>query len=147
MKKKIIIVLFALLIGAIGAYYLFNKVTVTASSNEATIKAFQIGAYSSYENALRQAERNNGVVITDQGIYRVYVALINDTELITKMRAYYDSLGLDYYIRDIKVNTSFIKDINLSEKMLKESSTDTYTTINLEILKKYKEKHELIWLT
>ncbi len=144
MKKKIIVVLSALLIGAIGAYYLFNKVTVPTPDNETTIKAFQIGAYSSYENALRQAEQNNGVVITDQGIYRVYVALINDVELITKMRSYYDSLGLNYYIRDIKVTTSFIQDIDLSERMLKESSTDTYTTINLEILKKYKEKYELI---
>lgn len=144
MKKKIIVVLSALLIGAIGAYYLFNKVTVPTPDNETTIKAFQIGAYSSYENVLRQAEQNNGVVITDQGIYRVYVALINDIELIAKMRSYYDSLGLNYYIRDIKVTTSFIQDIDLSERMLKESSTDTYTTINLEILKKYKEKYELI---
>ncbi len=139
MKKKILIVLCALLIGGSSAYYLFNKIVVKNNDEYVSAKAFQIGAFTKYDNAIKVADRNNGVVIDDKDVYRVYIAILNDKTAINKLENYYKEIGLNYYLKDITVKKEFLTKISLSEEMLKQSSTDTYVAINLEILKKYRE--------
>lgn len=139
MKKKLIIVFCALLIGGGSAYYLFNKIVIKPNNEYVSAKAFQIGAFTQYENAERVAERNNGIVINDSDVYRVYIAILNDKAAIEKLKNYYAEIGLNYYLRDITVKKEFLTKISLSEKMLTESSTETYGTINLEILRNYRE--------
>ena len=102
-------------------------------------QAFQVGVFSNYDNASRVALRNNGVVINDGDVYRVYVALLTDDEVIKKLESYYKEIGLNYYLKDITVNNKFTDSINSYEKMLLKSSTETYGTINLDILHKYQE--------
>ena len=130
----------AILIGVGLAFYFFNgiqKKEVIDSLEE--LSAFQIGVFTNYDNALRVAERNNGIVVNDNSVYRVYVALLKDIEAIERVENYYEDIGLNYYIKSVLVSSNFTDDIKVYEDMIKKSNSDTYNTINVEILTKYQE--------
>lgn len=130
----------ALFLGGGIAWFLFNKIVLeddVLSNDEVT--AFQVGVFSNYENAIRVAERNNGIVVSDSDLFRVYVAILYDDEAISKMMNYYDNIGLNYYLKKIRVSSDFIESISSSEELLLKSSSDTYSVINLSVLEQYKE--------
>ena len=140
MKKVFVIILCALFLGGGIAWFLFNKIVLeddVLSNDEVT--AFQVGVFSNYENAIRVAERNNGIVVSDSDLFRVYVAILYDDEAISKMMNYYDNIGLNYYLKKIRVSSDFIESISSSEELLLKSSSDTYSVINLSVLEQYKE--------
>ncbi len=139
MKKVLLILLSAILLGSGLAYLMFNKIVLNDKEETKIVKAFQIGVYSNYDNALKIAERNNGVVIMDDSLYRVYVAILSDKEAINKVKRYYDKIGLNYYLKEINVSKEFIKEIKEDEELIKRGNSDTYKTINLDVLNKYKE--------
>ncbi len=139
MKKTLIIILCAISLGGGIAFYLFNKVVIAKVEDEITVNAFQIGAFTNYDNALKVADRNNGIVVNDHDIYRVYVAILNDTEAIDKLKNYYEEIGLNYYLKKIPVDSNYIESIKNAQELLKKSSTDTYVVLNSEMLQKYKE--------
>lgn len=143
MKKVLLILLSAILLGSGLAYLMFNKIVLNDKEEMKVVKAFQIGVYSNYDNALKIAERNNGVVIMDDSLYRVYVAILSDKEAINKVKRYYDKIGLNYYLKEINVSKEFIKEIKEDEELIKRGNSDTYKTINLDVLNKYKE---LLWV-
>ena len=69
--------LMAVAIGGGIAYFIFNKVVIKEEIIDSLVaKAFQIGAFTNYDNALRVADRNNGIVVSDGDIFRVYVAIL-----------------------------------------------------------------------
>ena len=130
----------AILIGVGLAFYFFNgiqKKEVIDSLEE--VSAFQIGVFTNYDNALRVAERNNGIVVNDNSVYRVYVALLKDIEAIERIENYYEAIGLNYYIKSVLVSSNFADDIKVYEDMIKKSDSDTYNNINVGILTKYQE--------
>ena len=144
MKKGIIIILIAVMLGGGFAYYLFNNIVVKEKDTDKTmVNAFQVGAFTSYDNAVRVAERDNGIVVKDEDIFRVYVAILYDKEAVNKLGDYYNKIGLNYYLRPIYVSNSFIEEIKDNEELLKVSSTETYVTINSDVLSKYEE---MLWV-
>lgn len=140
MKKNLIIILCAVAFGGGIAFYIFNLVVEKPESkNMMVVNAFQVGAFTNYDNALKVANRNNGVVVNDDNIFRVYVAILNDPVAVKKMKDYYAEIGLNYYLKQIDVSKEFIEQISINEELLKKSSSDVYGTINLEVLNLYKE--------
>ena len=140
MKKGIIIILIAVMLGGGFAYYLFNNIVVKEKDIDKTmVNAFQVGAFTSYDNAVRVAERDNGILVKDENIFRVYVAILYDKEAVNKLGDYYNKIGLNYYLKPIYVSNSFIEEIKDNEELLKVSSTETYVTINSDVLSKYEE--------
>lgn len=140
MKKGIIIILIAVMLGGGFAYYLFNNIVVKEKdTDKIMVNAFQVGAFTSYDNAVRVAERDNGIVVKDEDIFRVYVAILYDKEAVNKLGDYYNKIGLNYYLKPIYVSNSFIEEIKDNEELLKVSSTETYVTINSDVLSKYEE--------
>lgn len=139
MKKKIIIILIALMLGGGISYYFFTRKYVVDDNELMSVKAFQIGAFTNYDNALRVADRNNGIVVNDNDVYRVYVSILSNQEAVNKMKEYYDEIGLHYYLRDIEVDDKFLNSIKNTEDLLIVSDSDTYNIINLNVLSKYEE--------
>ncbi len=138
MKKKIIVVLLSLVLGSGIAYFIFTRRYV--DSDEAVkVKAFQIGVFTNYDNALRVADRNNGIVVSDNDVFRVYVSILSSEEAVLKMMKYYDSIGLNYYLKEISVTPEFLNSIKNTEDLLIMSNSDTYNIINLNVLNKYEE--------
>ena len=139
MKKIIIIIFIAILCGGIFSYTIYKKMDTKPITEYKTVSAFQIGVYKKYENAKKISDRNNGIIIEENDTYRVYTSILSDNESINKMKAYYDSIGLIYYIKEINVTNTFINNLKNYEILINKSNSDTYTTINKDILKIYKE--------
>ncbi len=140
MKRYLIIIVGAILVGGLLAYFTFNKLVLKPSDDSKTnASAFQVGVFSNYENAVKVADRNNGIVVPDDDLYRVYVAILKDNDAIEKVSKYYNEIGLNYYLKEITISKDFVIEIDDAEKLLKKSSTDTYNAINLSVLSKYKE--------
>ena len=55
------------------------------------------------------------------------------------MMKYYDSIGLNYYLKEISVTPEFLNSIKNTEDLLIMSNSDTYNIINLNVLNKYEE--------
>ena len=99
-------ILLAIGIGGGIAYFLFTRQYV--DEEVVRVHAFQVGVFSNYDNALRVADRNNGIVVKDNDLYRVYVSILSSDDAVLKMMKYYDSIGLKYYLRDINVSKEFL---------------------------------------
>jgi hypothetical protein len=140
MKKVLIVVLFSLLLGGGFAFFIFYKIRMEdVSVSEVVVTAFQVGAFNSYDNAYRVAIRNNGIVVSDEDIFRVYVSVLYDEEAISKLSLYYDSIGLNYYLKSISVSKKFVDSIKDNEELLVRSSSDTFSVINKSILNRFEE--------
>lgn len=139
MKKTLIIILCAISLGGGIAYFLFNKVVAKENPNTSIVSAFQIGVFTEINNAQRIATRNNGIVVNDNDVYRVYVAILKDQEAVNKLKTYYEQIGLNYYLKQMEVDKKFTDSISTNEELLKKSNSETYTTINTEILKEYQK--------
>lgn len=140
MKKTLIVILFSLLFGGGLSFFIFNKIKFEeVSVSDVVVTAFQIGAFNNYDNAYRVAVRNNGIVVSDNDIFRVYVAVLYNEEAISKLSLYYDSIGLNYYLKRIRVSKDFVDSIKDNEDLLVRSSSDTFPIINKDVLNRFKE--------
>ena len=66
MKKRLVVIVMALILGGGIAYFMFSREYVS-ESNKVKVKAFQVGVFTNYDNALKVADRNNGIVVSDDG--------------------------------------------------------------------------------
>lgn len=139
MKKTIISIFLAIIVGfTFGFFFLkkFNTETITEVSNiKSQVYAFQIGVYKNKDNALKEASTNNGIVILDNDIYRVYTAILKDATLIDNLKNYYNSIGLNYYLKAINVSNKTSGIIDNYESLLKSCDSSNYNLILDSMLK------------
>lgn len=139
MKKTIITIILATIIGfTFGLFFLkkLNTETITEVSNiKSQVYAFQIGVYKNKDNAIREANNNKGIVILDNDIYRVYVALLKDQVLINNLKSYYDSIGVNYYLKAINVSSKTDNIIDNYETLLNNCDSSNYSIILDSMLK------------
>lgn len=133
MKKTIISIFLAMIVGfTFGFFFLkkFNTETITEVSNiKSQVYAFQIGVYKNRDNALNAAKTNKGIVILDNDIYRVYIAILKDQTLIDNLKSYYSSIGLNYYLKAINVSSKTSSIIDNYESLLKSCDDSNYNLI------------------
>lgn len=133
MKKTIVSIFLAIIVGfTFGFFFLkkFNTETITEVSNiKSQVYAFQIGVYKNRDNALNAANTNKGIVILDNDIYRVYIAILKDQTLIDNLKSYYSSIGLNYYLKAINVSSKTSSIIDNYESLLKSCDNSNYNLI------------------
>lgn len=139
MKKTILTIVLAILIGfTFGFFFLkkFTPKTITEVSNiKSQVYAFQIGVYKNKDNATKNAITNNSIVVEDNNLYRVYIALLKDQTLIDNLKKYYDSIGLNYYLKAINVSDSTENIISNYELLLNNCDSSNYDMILSSMLK------------
>lgn len=139
MKKTIIMIILAIGVGfTFGFLFLkkFNTETITEVSNiKSQVYAFQIGVYKNKDNALNAANTNKGIVILDNDIYRVYIAILKDETLIDNLKDYYDSLGINYYLKAINVSSKTNNIIDNYESLLNNCDSSNYNMVLDSMLK------------
>lgn len=139
MKKTVISIFLAIIVGfTFGFFFLkkFNTDTITEVSNiKSQVYAFQIGVYKNKDNALNSASTNSGIVIFDNDIYRVYTAILKDQTLIDNLKDYYNSIGLNYYLKAINVSSKTSSIIDNYESLLKSCNSSNYSLILDSMLK------------
>lgn len=141
MKKVIITVVSALLVGTIfGILYFKNTKESIADAlsldNEAI--AFQVGVYRNLENANKEASKYpSGTIIIDGEFYRIFIAISSNEQVTTKLKNYYDSKKIHYYLKSIVIPDDFMSTFsNYQEVLLK---TTSYDEINSKMMKEYSE--------
>ena len=142
MKKFLITIIIAIIIGACLGIYSYNKfkeddIKTVFNVNKNQAFAFQIGVFDTFENAESLAEKQGGLVILDNEKYRVYISIVNDT--LNLMKSYYNEKGIAYYIRTIDVNEEFLNKLENYEAVLKVIDKEEYDSVIKNILKDYKE--------
>lgn len=139
MRKTILAILLATIIGFTFGFFFLKKLnteTITEVSNiKSQVYAFQIGVYKNKDNALKEASTNNGIVILDNDIYRVYTAILKDATLIDNLKNYYNSIGLNYYLKAINVSSKTSGIIDNYESLLKSCDSSNYNLILDSMLK------------
>lgn len=139
MKKTIIMIILAIGVGfTFGFLFLkkFNTETITEVSNiKSQVYAFQIGVYKNKDNALNAANTNKGIIILDNDIYRVYIAILKDETLIDNLKDYYDSLGINYYLKAINVSSKTNNIIDNYESLLNNCDSSNYNMVLDSMLK------------
>lgn len=133
MKKTILAIIFATIIGFTFGFFFLKKLnteTITEVSNiKSQVYAFQIGVYKNKDNAFKAATNNKGIVIFDNDIYRVYIALLKDQTLINNLKNYYDSIGINYYLKAINVSNKTNNIIDNYEVLLNNCDSSNYSLI------------------
>ena len=139
MKKTIIMIILAIGVGfTFGFLFLkkFNTETITEVSNiKSQVYAFQIGVYKNKDNALNAANTNKGILVLDNDIYRVYIAILKDETLIYNLNDYYDSLGINYYLKAINVSSKTNNIIDNYESLLNNCDSSNYNMVLDSMLK------------
>lgn len=139
MKKTIIMIILAIGVGfTFGFLFLkkFNTESITEVSNiKSQVYAFQIGVYKNKDNALNAANTNKGIVILDNDIYRVYIAILKDQTLIDNLKSYYSSIGLNYYLKAVNVSSKTNNIIDNYESLLNNCDSSNYSMVLDSMLK------------
>ena len=140
MKKILIIILIAILLSGIFIYFTFhtfNKPNIAPLSNN-SVAAFQIGVYHDLKNAQNAAHEFQGLIVSVNDTYHVYVAFCQAEKTINLLKSYYDDKNISYYLTNININTIFLEHLNKYEILLQSTSSQNYSAILNEMLKDYQ---------
>lgn len=144
MKKNIILVIIAISIGTLLAFYVFKKIDyVSATSNlNNKIVLYQVGAFNVYANAIEKSTIFPGsVIIEEDNMFKVFIAIAHSNKIINKYSEYLEEKNIDYYLKKTYLKDSCIDEIAKYEKLLEKSKDkDVYIKINSKLLKYYKDE-------
>ncbi len=138
MKKNIILVLSSITLGILFTFFVLNKKDIYAKE-EYNVYAFQTGAYSSYDNASMPSDIPK-IIINEDGLYKVYVAIYQDKDIINTMLKYFNNKNINVYLKMLKVNKDFYYKLTQYEELFLNLEDDNlYKQINESIMKLYLE--------
>ena len=138
--KKMLKPLIVFSIGIFLGYYMTFSFSIKDLFKN-TYKGFQIGVYTSEETASIYALKyKNSIVIKDEELYRVYVAILKNQSNIDDLSKYLNSNNIDYYIKDIEIkNNDIAKKIKEYENIMDSNNEMVFLEINKMIMDTYKE--------
>lgn len=144
MKKYIFAILSAVLIGGVFAIYIFSSdyssedVLAFENANH-SVYLFQLGVYSSLENANSYASSLESYIIKEVGdLYYIYGAIYSELDLVSTLKSYYDANKIEYAIKEVYIDNDFYIELTSYEDLLLESNNiDVIITANQIILDKY----------
>ena len=139
MKKYIKILGVAIIIGGILAYFFYSDIkeeVEAISKKEEVIEVFQAGVYKDYDNAKNFASTlESSYIYKDEDYYRVIMAVCHHHEVKLKLEMFYNENGINYYIKEMRVNKKLIEEItNYENILLKSEKSEVINNINNTIL-------------
>ena len=141
MKKILLAIVLAILLGGILGIYSYRKLNLVEEmpvmNTLESVYAIQIGVFNNLDNANKMAREYNGITIIDNDKYRVYIAIASNS--LNILKDYYDSKGISYVIKNISVKKEFYTTLREYESMFDKVSKDSYDTIIKSILKEYED--------
>lgn len=139
MKKKLGMMLLVIVLGFLFTFFVLNKQSIYAKE-EYSVYAFQVGAFENKDNATKLLSKlPSGIVITDKNLYKVYMTICKDTDIVNKMVVYLEKNGYNIYLKSLKVSKNFYETLDSYEKILSSAQESSYNKINQSILNAYIE--------
>lgn len=136
-KKKIIIILLAITIGGVLAFFTLSRIErKNKTENVITLTVLQTGVFSDYENAVEQKESmNNAIILEDNGLYRVIVGASTNESGLSKIEKILESQKIHYYKKEITVLESDSEQFSKYNLLLeKANSEESVLLLNQKIL-------------
>lgn len=137
--KKVLKTIIVFIIGIICGYYICN--INPKKIFDTSYKAFQVGVYTTEELAnTYKSKYKNAIVIKDNELYRVYVAILRKENNIENMSNYLNKNNIDYYIKEVNISDKNLKNtINEYESIMNNNSEIVFLEINKMIMERYEE--------
>lgn len=137
--KKVLKIIIVFIIGIICGYYICN--INPKKIFDTSYKAFQVGVYTTEELAnTYKSKYKNAIVIKDNELYRVYVAILRKENNIENMANYLNKNNIDYYIKEINISDKNLKNtIDEYENIMSSDSEIVFLEINKMIIERYEE--------
>ena len=145
MKKTLIIILIAIMSGIVMGFIFYQRFEINEvvfAKQDYSAKAVQVGVFSKLENALSIKDLYDGIIVNDENLYRVYINIIKDQEVLSIMKEHYNELGINYYLKDIEISKEFNDILDDYEIILKNQDISNYSLTINSILKEYSKYEE-----
>ena len=138
--KKIKPYVLAIFIGGICAIYLFKVSYIkTIEYDEYNAIGVQIGVFMKESYAKDLSNRYSGVVAYNDGVYRVYFAILNNEANIEFIEKYLEKNNISYSIKKILVKKDTLNKIKTYEDAMNKTKNDkAKLNINQKILSIYE---------
>lgn len=136
-KKKIMIILLAITIGGVLAFFTLSRIErKNKAENVITLTVLQTGVFSDYENAVEQKESmNNAIILEDNGLYRVIVGASTNESGLSKIEKILESQKIHYYKKELTVLESDSEQFSKYNLLLeKANSEESVLLLNQKIL-------------
>lgn len=141
MKENVKIFLIALILGMAVAFFLsykFQDEVAFAFNPEVTY--FYIGTYNNMDDASTKAyQYPNSLIYENDGLYQVVIGVYQDKSIIALMSSYFQDKNISFYQEQMKVNSTFLKEIANYELLIKASDSSYYESINASLLNLFDE--------
>ena len=145
MKKTLIIILIAIMSGIVMGFIFYQRFEINEvvfAKQDYSAKAVQVGVFSKLDNALSIKDLYDGIIVNDENLYRVYINIIKDQEVLSIMKEHYNELGINYYLKDIEISKEFNDILDDYEIILKNQDISNYSLTINSILKEYSKYEE-----
>ena len=96
MKKTLIIILIAIISGIVMGFMFYQRFEINEvvfAKQDYSAKAVQVGVFSKLDNALSIKDLYDRIIVNDENLYRVYINIIKDQEVLSIMKEYYNELS------------------------------------------------------
>ena len=138
--KKLWPVVTAVLIGSILAFLIFRGVeSNTKIEEKGNAVAVQIGVFTNKENAEAMKESIGGIILEDDGLYRVYYSILRNMHNVDYITNYLQNIGVSYYLKRITVNEIAVNKIDDMETIMIKTNGDAKIETNKILLGNIKE--------
>lgn len=140
MKKNIILITISIAFGITFTFFVLNKQD-TYAKEEYLVYAFQVGAFEKKENAEDYAKYlPTSAIHKEEDLYKVYVAIYKDLDIINKMVVYFENNDINVYLKNINVDKEFYVSLtNFEEYINKSDNINIYNKVNQSILNSWLE--------
>lgn len=128
----------SIMIGSLFMRVSTDETDIPVMNETKNIKAFQVGVYTTEENALKEAELKKGIVVHENEYFYVYVAILGEQINIEKMTNYLNQNSIYYYVKDITVSEEFKQELFAIENMMFTTTSEVaFLQLNTKILESY----------
>ena len=142
MKKNLILITLSIVLGIAFTFFILNKQNAYAKE-EYLVYAFQVGAFSENDNAKEYSKKlPASIIYKEDDLYKVYVAIYKDIDIINKMVVYFENNNINVYLKNINVSKEFYNSLNNYEEIIKKSDNSIYDKINQSILNNFLESNK-----
>jgi len=120
-------------------FYKFDNNIIT-NAIESKVTYFYVGSYNDLTSANNKKNQySNAIIYKDNGIYKVIIGVYNKEECIELMESFFLDKGITFRKKEMKVESSYIKESSNYELLIISSEKSYYENLNNSILKLFKE--------
>ena len=138
-KTYVKILIGSCIIGGLLAFLFYKDITKEVNAitkKEDILYLFQVGVFENENNANNYLTNYpSGIIYKDNNYYRVIIAIAHNIEALEYEKKYFNNLGINYYIKEIKSDKELVNKLNNYENIIvKSTNREVINNINDSML-------------